>query len=84
MKDSQENLFFKLHPLKDYIKQLSKGIVHLTEEYVKDKGNQLFPILPELQGPEIDLYYIFPQRFKKSKSVMTLYEFLLTKFNSTE
>ena len=52
------------------------GIVHLTKEFVKYKGSLLKEILPTLEGPKLDIYYIFPKRLKKFKRIMLLYDHL--------
>jgi len=55
------------------------GIVHLPQEYVKLKGNQLIEILPSLEGPVVEIYFIYPKRFAKSKRILALYEHLFSR-----
>jgi len=56
------------------------GIVHLPIEYVKLKGSQLIPVLPELVGPIVDIYYIFLEKLKTSKYIIELYQHLYKSF----
>ena len=39
------------------------GIVHLPIEYVRLKGAQLVEVLPELEVPKVEVYFIYSKRF---------------------
>ena len=58
------------------------GIVELSEAYVNLRKTNLVKILPELKGPIIDIYYIYPERMKQSKKIVTLGNYLKSKLNS--
>jgi DNA-binding transcriptional LysR family regulator len=52
------------------------GIVELPEEYVNLKNANLISVLPDIPSPQYDLYYIYPERMKKSKRVTSLGDYL--------
>jgi DNA-binding transcriptional LysR family regulator len=52
------------------------GIVALSKEFPDIDKRNLVPILPDVIGPTIDLYYIYPKAIKNSKKVLLLGEFL--------
>ncbi|MBX9804246.1 MAG: hypothetical protein K2Y18_00655, partial [Alphaproteobacteria bacterium] len=52
------------------------GIVALSDEFPQIKKLNLLKILPEIQGPTIDLYYIYPHNLQHSKRVKVFGEYL--------
>lgn len=52
------------------------GIVALSDEFPHIKDLNLVKILPEIYGPIIDLYYIYPQTLQNSKRVKVFGEYL--------
>lgn len=52
------------------------GIVALSDEFPGIKELNLVKILPEIQGPTIDLYYIYPQSLQDSKRVQVFGDYL--------
>lgn len=52
------------------------GIVELAEEYVKSKNVDLIPLLSDIEGPKVDIYYIYQERMKNSKRVTALGDYL--------
>jgi DNA-binding transcriptional LysR family regulator len=58
------------------------GIVHLPKEYVKIQGGGLVEVLPAIEGPRIDVYFIYSKRLEKFKRINLLYEFLHKKFSN--
>ncbi|MGB0935211.1 MAG: LysR family transcriptional regulator [Alphaproteobacteria bacterium] len=55
------------------------GIAALSAEYAAQKtpkGSKLVEVLPDLKGPVVDLYYIYPEQLKGSKRVLALYDFI--------
>jgi DNA-binding transcriptional LysR family regulator len=52
------------------------GIVALSDEFPQIKELNLVKILPDIQGPIIDLYYIYPQILQNSKRVKVFGEYL--------
>lgn len=54
------------------------GIVELPEIAVQESMN-LIQVLPELEGPEIEVFYTYHENRKESKKIKVLYEYLLSK-----
>jgi DNA-binding transcriptional LysR family regulator len=52
------------------------GIVALSDEFPQIKELDLVKILPDVQGPSIDLYYIYPQSLQNSNRVKVFGEYL--------
>jgi DNA-binding transcriptional LysR family regulator len=58
------------------------GIVQLPEEVVKIKGNQLIEVLPNLDGPKVDMYFIYPKRYRKRKCLAAIYSYLYARLSA--
>ena len=52
------------------------GIVALSDEFPHIKDLNLINILPEVQGPIVDLYYIYPISLQNSKRIKVFREYL--------
>jgi DNA-binding transcriptional LysR family regulator len=52
------------------------GIVALSDEFPHIKELNLVKVLPEIYGPTIDLYYIYPQSLQNSKRVKVFGKYL--------
>lgn len=52
------------------------GIVELAEGYPEGEKADLVQILPDVKGPIIKFYYIFPKRLESSKRVIALGEYI--------
>lgn len=57
--------------------ELGLGIVALSKEFPGIEKMNLVNILPEVKGPNIDLYYVYPIALKNSKRVQVLKEYLM-------
>lgn len=57
--------------------ELGLGIVALSKEFPGIEKMNLVSILPEVKGPVVDLYYVYPSALKNSKRVQILNEFLM-------
>lgn len=56
--------------------ELGLGIVALSKEFPGIDKMNLVKILPEVSGPVIDLYYVYPQALKNSKRVQVFGDYL--------
>lgn len=56
--------------------ELGLGIVALSKEYPGIEDLNLVNILPEIKGPTVDLYYVYPVALKNSKRVQALGKYL--------
>ena len=52
------------------------GIVAIGSEHPKLAGVELEEVLPETEGPEIEIFYIYPEHLKNSKRVTILADYL--------
>lgn len=52
------------------------GIITLAEKNPKLKDSSLIPVLPEVYGPEIETYLIYPMQLKNSKRVQVFREYM--------
>lgn len=59
------------------------GIVALSAEYVRVVKSDLVEVLPELDKPEIPLYYVYPEHLSASKRVKVFGEYVKKKIAKT-
>ncbi len=52
------------------------GIAALPH-YISDESPELVEILPEIEGPSIDAYFVYPEELRSSKRVAVIRDFLL-------
>lgn len=58
--------------------QAGTGLAALPEFMVQEAGN-LVRVLPELEGPRIDAYFVYPEELRRSKRIQVFRDFLLRK-----
>ena len=58
--------------------QSGMGLASLPEFMATDFAN-LVRVLPELQGPRIDAYFVYPEELRNSKRIQVFRDFLLRK-----
>jgi DNA-binding transcriptional LysR family regulator len=52
------------------------GVIQFPQEWVRLKSADLVEILPDLQAPTVELYYIFNKKSTSSKTIRALYKYL--------
>lgn len=52
-------------------------------EYLSTETDSLVRILPELKGPKVDTYFVYPEELRNSKRITVFRDFLLTKIAET-
>ena len=62
--------------------QSGLGIGALPDYMSREVGN-LVELLPELRGPSIDAYFVYPEELRKSKRIVVLRDFLVNEVRST-
>src|SRR5215468_3461020 len=62
--------------------QSGMGLASLPEFMATDFAN-LVRVLPELQGPRIDAYFVYPEELRNSKRIQVFRDFLLRKVAET-
>ena len=63
--------------------QSGLGIGALPDYMSRQAGN-LVEVLPELRGPSIDVYFVYPEELRKSKRIGVFRDFLVTKLAGGE
>ncbi len=58
--------------------QSGLGIAALPE-YMSREGHNLVEILPEIRGPSLDVFFVYPEELKKAKRIGVLRDFLVRK-----
>ena len=58
--------------------QSGLGIAALPDYMSREAGN-LVEVLPEIKGPSIDVYFIYPEELRKNKRIGVLRDFLVDK-----
>jgi DNA-binding transcriptional LysR family regulator len=58
--------------------QSGLGLASLPE-FMITEGTNLVRVLPELQGPRIDAYFVYPEELRNSKRIQVFRDFLLRK-----
>ena len=61
--------------------QSGLGIGALPDYFIREAGN-LVELLPELRGPSIDMYFVYPEELRKSKRIVVLRDFLVSEMRS--
>jgi len=56
--------------------QSGLGIAALPD-YLSSEADHLVPVLPEIKGPNIDAYFVYPEELRHSKRVAVFRDFLL-------
>ena len=59
------------------------GVAGLPE-YVANSSSGVVRVLPELEGPRIDAYFVYPEELRNSKRVHVFRDFLLRKVAETQ
>jgi DNA-binding transcriptional LysR family regulator len=62
--------------------QSGLGIGALPDYFIREAGN-LVELLPELRGPSIDMYFVYPEELRRSKRIVVLRDFLVSEMHST-
>ena len=58
--------------------QSGLGLAALPE-FMALESSALVRVLPELQGPRIDAYFVYPEELRNSKRIQVFRDFLLRK-----
>lgn len=53
------------------------GIVTLAQENLLLKSGKLVEVLPDLKGPAVDAYYVYPEHLRESKKVRLLGDYIV-------
>jgi DNA-binding transcriptional LysR family regulator len=59
--------------------QYGLGIVSISKYQEVSKGAKLVPVLPEIEGPVVDVFYVYPKRLENVKRITLFGEYLVEK-----
>lgn len=62
--------------------QSGVGIAALPDYMNREVGN-LIEVLPELRGPSVEVYFVYPEELRESKRIVVLRDFLLKEIKAT-
>lgn len=52
------------------------GIIQMPKEHIKIRGSSLIPVLPKLEAPKVEFYFICNKKLGKSRKILALYQYL--------
>jgi len=58
------------------------GVATLPD-YMVDENSPLKRILPDVEGPSFDTYFVYPEELRKSKRIAVFRDFLIRKVAET-
>ena len=58
--------------------QAGLGIASLPD-YMSQETSTLVEVLPELRGPSLDAYFVYPEKLRQSQKIIVFRDFLLRK-----
>ncbi len=61
---------------------MGMGIGPISTEGIKLSKNPLVPVLPELQSPQVEMFFIFDPKNSKKKQIEDIYNFLMKQTTS--
>ena len=64
--------------------QTGVGVAALPDYTVRQYSSNLVRILPELEGPAFDAYFVYPEELRHSKRIAVFRDFLVRKIAETE
>jgi len=71
---------FKVNNVYGLLLAIQSGLgIGSLPDYITEGHKNLVPVLPELEGPEFDTYYVYPEELRKSKRVTIFRDFLIRK-----
>jgi len=79
-KDQQRKPILKVNSVYAILRAVESGLgVASLPEFMTQESESLVRVLPELQGPRIDAYFVYPEELRNSKRIQVFRDFLLRK-----
>jgi DNA-binding transcriptional LysR family regulator len=71
---------FKVNNVYGLLLAIQSGLgIGSLPDYITDGHKNIVRVLPEVEGPEFDTYYVYPEELRKSKRVTIFRDFLIRK-----
>ena len=76
--------YFEINSLEGLINAANEGIgiIEISRESLAVQESNLVNLFPELEGPVVELYYIYKENLKDIKRITSLKNFLINKINA--
>ncbi len=75
---------FKVNNVYGLLLAIQSGVgIGSLPDYVTEGHKGLVRIMPDLEGPEFDAYYVYPEELRKSKRVTIFRDFLIRKVSES-
>ncbi len=79
-KESERKPILKVNSIYAILRAVESGLgLASLPEFMTQESNSLVRVLPELQGPRIDAYFVYPEELRNSKRIQVFRDFLLRK-----
>jgi DNA-binding transcriptional LysR family regulator len=79
-KDKPRRPILKVNSVYAILRAVQSGLgLASLPEFMVTEGASLVRVLPELQGPRIDAYFVYPEELRNSKRIQVFRDFLLRK-----
>jgi DNA-binding transcriptional LysR family regulator len=79
-KDKPRRPILKVNSVYAILRAVQSGLgIASLPEFMVSEGTSLVRVLPELQGPRIDAYFVYPEELRNSKRIQVFRDFLLRK-----
>ena len=75
--------FLLVHSIYGIFRAVQRGLgIGALPDYMSREVSNLVELLPELRGPSIDAYFVYPEELRKSKRIVVLRDFLVNEVRS--
>ncbi|HSE73352.1 MAG TPA: LysR substrate-binding domain-containing protein, partial [Dongiaceae bacterium] len=83
-KDHQRKPILRVNSTYAILRAVQSGLgLASLPEFMTLESSALVRVLPELQGPRIDAYFVYPEELRNSKRIQVFRDFLLRKVAET-
>lgn len=78
--DSKRKAFLRVNSTYAIFRAVQSGIgIGALPHYLNQETGNLVPILPELEGPDVDVYFVYPEEMRHSNRIAVFREFIVRK-----
>jgi DNA-binding transcriptional LysR family regulator len=78
--DSKRKAFLKVNSTYAIFRAVQSGLgIGALPHYLNQETANLIPILPELEGPDVDVYFVYPEELRHSNRIAVFREFIVRK-----
>jgi len=75
----------KVNSIYGIFRAVESGIgIAALPDYIHRESENLVKVLPELRGPSIDAYFVYPEELRNSKRIIVFRDFLIRRINEED